>query len=284
MRCHYIPRAYLLRFCHSNEAPLIGAYDKVAKSFLHVSVGNVAVQGDYYPQEVEAQLASAVEDPANRVIESLLAMHPISDEERIALALYVAVMLKRVPAGRERARALVPGVLQDTIRGFVSHVRRLVDEQSLDPTIAEHRIDEAFELEERYTRDVPKELIVQAESPWPSAKIVAAIVGMRWRVMVTDGPIYFMTTDNPAFFFTSYGLSRAQSELCLPLNTQTALHANWQGDSPFQFVRVRQAMVKEVNRRLASKATRWLFYNQQAPWVETIANKKHLYLSESRWQ
>ena len=115
-------------------------------------------------------------------------------------------------------------------------------------------------------------------------EMVRALFGMTWRVLVSAGPQYFVTTDNPAFFFRAYGLAREESELTFPLSTTHALHGSWRAaGSDLVFLRATQRIVKEINRRLASDTERLAFYHEAAPWLLAIFSKKHPYLSIIRW-
>ena len=114
--------------------------------------------------------------------------------------------------------------------------------------------------------------------------MLRALFGMTWRVLVASGPQYFATTDNPVFFFRAYGLAREDSELSFSLSTTHALHGSWRkAGSDLIFVRATQAIVKEINRRLASDAERLAFYHEPAQWLMAILPKKEPYLSVIRW-
>lgn len=114
--------------------------------------------------------------------------------------------------------------------------------------------------------------------------VAAYIKNLRWRVLISSGPQYFITTDNPAFIFNAYGLGKDKSELCLPLSTTHLLHGSWQSaGSPLLFTPVRKVSVKEMNRRLASGAERIAFFHEPAPWLSAIVRKESPYLSIIRW-
>ena len=83
---------------------------------------------------------------------------------------------------------------------------------------------------------------------------------MTWRILLSAGPIFFVTTDDPAFYFQSLGLARKESELCIPLSTRCMLHGSWQRARPDPvFVLCEQAIVKEINRRMVGQAERLVF-------------------------
>jgi len=283
MKCHYVPRAYLLRFCSVRDAPMIWVFDKQEERFLHIPVTCAAREHGFYTDDTERALAAYVEGPANPVIHKLLEKRELRSEDRLVLALYAAVMLMRVPAKRERGRAMAPEVLDRTVREMLAEIRDHPGEAAAPPGTVQGLIKELGRLHQQFLDQLPAQVISRIESPWPTPAMVTAIASMHWRIMSSTGPSYFLTSDNPAFFFTAYGLARREAELCLPLSTKLALLGNWQGSGPLQFVTVRQKVVKEMNRRVASSSTRYLFYHTAADWVRTLALKKDHDLNRVLW-
>ena len=110
---------------------------------------------------------------------------------------------------------------------------------------------------------------------------------MTWRVLVSSGLQYFITTDNPAFFFRQegYGLGNELSELSFPLSTtQLCVHGSRQpARSELVYVPVRQRIVREINRRLISQMDRLALYHKPAPWLFAILAKQDLNLNRIQW-
>src|SRR5690348_10369538 len=102
---------------------MIWLYDKEGGEPRLVPIQKVAQSPGYYDDDVEAELASAIEAPANLVIRRLRTADPISIPQRRQLALYIGVMLMRVPYRRAKAYELVPQTLQETIEEFRSQIR-----------------------------------------------------------------------------------------------------------------------------------------------------------------
>ena len=228
-------------------------------------------------------LDKVVETPVSPILDKLHQSQPLETEERALLALYMATFLMRVPERRRRALADAPDVVDQSVDRLVREVRQLVDKQHLNNDLAMRRIAEVEEARGKLKKELPEEVIEQIRSPWPSERIVQSVFRMKWRFARTDGPIFFLTTDNPVFFFAAYGLGTSDSELSFPVSSQLALVASNAMTKDGLFVEARQSLVKEINVRLASAATRFIFYHKEASWIKTIALKKRPYLSRILW-
>jgi hypothetical protein len=283
MGSHYIPQKYLRGFAGA-DPDQVRAYDKKKRNFFEAAISKVAQERAFYEVNIEVELNVAVESPANPVIDKLRRRETINSEERAKLALYMAVMLMRVPKRRLSALEKYPGVIDKTVHRAMEEIKLIGQTTDIDPEIVSRRLKEVEEAREKFKQQPPQALTEQIRSPWPSENVVNAIHSMTWRYLVSSGPIYFLTTDNPAFFFGAYGVGREEAELSFPISSNVCLLGNWQpGRDEEQFIEVKQVAVKEMNRRNASTATRFLFYQEPAPWIETIAHKERPYLSRILW-
>lgn len=259
-------------------------FDKVSSQSREASIAKVAQEARFYEPETEVQLNQMVERPANPVIEKLLRKQRPTTEEKWSLALYIAVMLKRVPYRRHEALALVPQVLDDTVGEVRTCLMSLVGAPGVDQSLLQERLAQVETIYEKYKREPPPEVTRQIRQPWPTREMIELLKQMTWRVLETSGPNFFMTSDNPAFFFSTYGLKNPEAEVCLPLSTRYALHCCWQAaKSDLVFLGASQSFVKEVNRRLASATTRFAFYHEHAQWVHRLLSKDSPHLSRIRW-
>jgi hypothetical protein len=103
--------------------------------------------------------------------------------------------------------------------------------------------------------------------------MVQLVFGMTWRFVTTAGPSYFLTSDNPAFVFEALGLGRPGAELTFPISTTLALHGSWQFGPTDLVISTNQKTVKELNRRIARSATRFLYYHEKQDWVASISKQ-----------
>src|SRR4029079_280806 len=121
---HYVPRKYLRGFS-GPDPDKVWVYDKKERRFFEAGIGKIAQQKEFYEDDVEVELNATVESPANPVIDKLRRRQQISTEERARLAIYVAVMLMRVPHRRMKAFERYPAVLDDTVRRTMEQIRHI---------------------------------------------------------------------------------------------------------------------------------------------------------------
>jgi len=270
---HYVPRKYLRGFCEPGSDSFLWMFDKQEETFKRMRVDVIAQARQFYTPEVESQLEEFVEGPANAVIDKLRQRTSIDSGDRARLPLYVATMLRRVPHSRQRAAGWLPEVLADTVREMKDFISQAAAAGHISPSTEAERLAQADAAEEKFKKNPPQNVVEQIRTPWPTEREVQVIFAMTWRFLSTAGPSYYLTSDNPAFFFEDRGLARAESELTFPISSTLALHANWELGGQGRTYRANQQAVKELNRRTASSATRFLFYRERASWIASVAKK-----------
>ncbi len=277
---HYNPQKYLRGFSGA-DPDKVWVYDKKDGRLFDPVISKIAQEKAFYDSDVEVELNATVESPANPAIDKLRRCEPINSEERARVAFYIAVMLMRVPHRRIKALEMYPGLVDDTHHQTIEEIRHIGATTDINHEVVNRRLQEAEAARENLLRQPPQAFVDQIRSPWPSEEVVNAIWSMTWRYLVTrKGPIFFLTSDNPVFFFEAYGFGPSKSgdsgksELSFPISSNVCLLGNWQpgGDSEL-FLETTQGMVKEMNCRNASTATRFLFYREPASWIEKIARK-----------
>jgi hypothetical protein len=279
---HYVPQEYLRGFATPDDPEQIWMFDKVTKRWSRAAIHKVAQERDYFTPEVEARLTAEVESPANIALKKLRGDRVFSDADRRALAVYIAVMIKRVPRRRRKAIALIPGALESTVTELRKKVAETIPED--DPRRA-HLFEEIDRAELNLRETTPPEVLRQITEPWISREMLAAIDRMVWRFIPRYGNAsQFITSDNPAYYFEAYGVGTERSELTFPVSSALALIGNHQGTARSTiFVRVPKDWTKEVNRRVATDAERFVFSPNRASWIETLALRRDPYLSRIVW-
>jgi hypothetical protein len=282
---HFVPQRYLRNFEDPNHRGYVWVHDRYAGEGQLANIAKVAQSRNFYSQSTETILAETVERPANLVIRKLTTRQPVTDSERVQLAYYVAVMMKRIPAHRRRSSEMLPEVLADLVTEVRSYLNTLSGQVGADPEILKRRGFELDAVERKFHANPPPNVLEQIREPWPSKQMVKLLFRMTWRVLISSGPAYFLTSDNPAFYFRSFGLARKESELSFPLSTHYSLHGSWQqADSDLAFVNAEQATVKEINRRIVSEAERLVFYHHAADWLPKLFKREKLLLNKIEWQ
>jgi hypothetical protein len=282
---HFVPQRYLRNFEDRSRPGFIWLHDKRGGSVRQAEIAHVAQSKRFYSEETEVILARDVEAPGNAVMRKLTNNTSISPAERLQLANYIGVMLKRIPASRRRATEMIPGVLADLVAEVREQLNTLASNVRADPELMARRLQEVDAAERKFSLEPPPQVLEQIREPWPSKELLRVLLSMTWRVLVASGPTYFMTTDNPVFFFGAFGLGGETSELSFPLSTTHTLHGCWKrAGSDLVFVGTEQRIVKEINRRLASTTERLAFYHEPAPWLLKILSKTTPYLSVIHWE
>jgi len=281
---HYVPQHYLKGFEVPDQPGLVWMYDKAQRGFRKLPIKAVAQRPSFYSTDTESLLSDGVEGPAHAALDSLRRGYEPSLKDRAALALYVAVMIMRVPAKRQWAQELYPGVIDGVIDRVGSQVEEWAKNPAADQELVARRRAELESARERFMRDPPKAIIDQVNSPWPSQRIALGVYSMTWRVMPAPKDAPFLTSDNPVFFFRSFGLGRAESELTFALCSRLALFADRQGPKGATFMLAeRRSLAREVNRRIASGADRFVFSCQNAEWIPRLAHRADPKLKRITW-
>jgi hypothetical protein len=122
---HFVPQAYLRGFQDPSNPDFIWVQSRREPDPRSASIEDVAQSRNFYDPEIEKLLASSVEGPANPVLAKLRAGELPTDRERIALAVYLATMIKRVPKNRIRGRAMAPQILDEVVSRFRGQVQQL---------------------------------------------------------------------------------------------------------------------------------------------------------------
>lgn len=278
---HYIPQRYLEGFADPQHPTRIWQFDKKLGLFsgASASIKKIAQERDFYPPDTETQLNKKVELPANNVIEKLRNGASLTDSDRIPLAIYMATMMYRVPAKRQRAYDSLPEVLSGTIDRYKRIVDAALNKNEINDLTAAMRIAEADSLYLRFAEDPPEEAIEQIRTPWPSRELTQILLNMNWYLIRSTGPSYFVTSDNPMFTFDCWGVTHRHSEFTFPLARDLALFGTWQSVKKRSNPDTAQNLVKEANRRIISAAHRFIFSHQPAEWIPVVAGNPEPYLS-----
>ena len=152
---------------------------------------------DYYSERDERRLNQEVEKPAQGPLNKLRTGSQITDEERRRVSVYVAVMIDRVPRGRDRRLKKFP----ESKEKLFSTYRRDPEAEALRlNTTPETLLREVAKLEQGLEARPPTrkhDLIRFHRVP---QKTSSAIYSMTWRIIKSDRSGQFLTSDNPVFF------------------------------------------------------------------------------------
>lgn len=280
---HYVPQAHLRRFQIDDSPGFVWMYDKQTEKFSKAAVKKVAQEADFYPEEVEKALAEVVERPANMCIDKLLRKEKLDNGERTSLSLYMLIMATRGPRQRRKSLELAPKVL----KGVVDETRQEIEKAAGNRSESEQsqrQLEELKAAEERFSKQLPENLVELIRTPFWSEQTVEGLHNMRWHILPAPGGTHFVTADTPAHFFECWGVGNAESEFTFPISRDFALIGEHQNSWGLAFDKPQVQLAREINRRILSHAERFVFSPMKAPWIPTVAHKSDPYLSRILWQ
>jgi len=281
---HYVQQALLRHFQDPNKPGFIWTYIRDEEEPRLLPIDKVAQSPDFYDDDVERDLNVLVERPTTPILDALRRGETPDAAGRTAIALYAATCIKRVPRAREQGKGLIPHALNVVVEGLRAELPEL---SGGDPIRLEKLRTDLEAAYEKYRIAPPPEVLDQLRDPRPTQKMVNALLGMSWRLVMTEPPELFLTSDNPLFYFEGLGVGNTTSEFAFPLSPTRCLHGCFQPLRLGGSLELRQAerpFVHEVNRRMANNATKLLFANVKAEFPITLLRKgRDHYLSRINW-
>ena len=226
----------------------------------------IAHESGMYPDEVEQYLANQIENPARVAIDKVRNLAPLDSADRLALASYIVALWKRVPEGRRRASERMPEVAASVKADILARIDKLVAEDPGLSTIADEKRDQVTSIISLYEEDPPPDIWHKSLRTEFTPRVADSLLSMEWRYLHTKD-LMFLASDNPVFFFAHEGIGQPTSELTLPFSSSVALWANRSEKPPASIVQASPVAVREINRRAAYNATRFVFSTDNDPWI-----------------
>ena len=267
---HYVPQFYLRGF---TEGDRLWVHDRETQRSFPSQPKAIANENYLYTEELEQHLANEVEDPAKGAIEAIRARVTPVGADREALARYIVALWKRVPEGRTRVIEGVPEVAASLRLKYTAELEAAADSEPTLRDRANARLAELNAALDKFTREPPPEVWHHNLTRDSSPRVVESLLSMTWRFLWTDTH-QFLTCDNPVFFFSHEGIGKPSSELSLPLSSSVALWANRRPSTGSNFLEARPAAVRELNRRMAVNATRFVYSKRQEGWILPFVRKR----------
>jgi hypothetical protein len=280
---HYVPQRHLRRFEIDYRPGFVWMYDKKTGKWSEAAVSKVAQQADYFSPEVEKALAQVVEHPGNVCIDKLISRIKLDNTERSQLALYMMIMATRGPGPRKKLSATAANTVKEVLDETRTQIEEWIAEEGDDCDLAKARLKELEELESKYSSELPTNLLAQIREPFWSKNTVECILNMGWHILPAPKGSYFVTSDSPAHFFEGIGLGTPLSEFTFPISKEIALIGEHVRPRAVMYERAQSQIAKEVNRRILSKADRFVFSPKKEVWIETVSQKTNPYLCQIRW-
>lgn len=270
---HYVPRYYLSGFTQDSTPPLIWVYEKGSIKVFATQVENVACETYYFPNDFENYLANEIEAPANNILRKIKEKKIITAKDKIILSNYITVLWKRVPEGKRRLNEKAPKISSDIKKGLFKKIENLKIKYPSKANLLEKRRLEAQDILEKFKNKPPEDIWRSVIPPEKTPRATSILSQMTWRFFMCKEPNAFITSDNPVFFFKDIGIGKIYSELTFPISSYITLWATWRPIDEGYFP-ANNHVVKEINRRTASEATRYIYFSKKRDWIITLANKE----------
>jgi hypothetical protein len=290
-RQHYVPRGYLAAFTDpatpAGQEPYIWVYERETAEPYARSPRKLAVRTHYYSFATESgeldttveEFLSKIESTGIRLIQRLIAGEApdsFTEEDRGALAYFIALMSVRIPGFR------------DSVEKFAADVMRKVALVSaLHPEHFERTMREAYAAKGEKPPEnieVVRQFVLSGEyelitSPlWSLQALIELaptgaqyIYRYQWRILRASTGVRFITSDNPLVLVSTEKLPAPYNwgtgwetpwmEATLPLSPDTCLLISLH--HPQGIEAIHAGTVNEINLRTASYATEAVYSSVQ---------------------
>ena len=187
-------------------------------------------------------------------------------------------MLLRVDRGLERMKTNAPKVLERVFYNVENQLTRLIEVHPSKRNILQQRLQELASLKPKYEKEFPIEIWYELIHSNALPQIRAILPAMTWVFFASNKKQHFLTSNNPVFFFEWLGIGRPESEITFALSSTVALWATWRNVKE-GYIPIKENLIREINRRIVSIATKYVYYSEEAQWVVNLINKKNFRLN-----
>jgi len=270
---HYIPQYYLKGFASPSD-DMVWVYEKGSLLKFQTHIKNIAHETDYYSSEVEKYLANEIENPANSVIKKIRDRKQLTQSEKVKLAIYMVVMLKRVPQSKIRMENMAPAVAQSLQQKWDKKISKSILENPSQADLFEKSRADIKGYLKKYLKNIPKDLWLELIPPEKTPNIVKIIPQMKWLFLTCEKWSAFLTCDNPVFYFESIGIGKPESEITFPISSNIVLRATYRNNIQEEYLPIKNQDIKEINRRTVTNATRFIYHARDEDWIPRFINKR----------
>jgi hypothetical protein len=292
---HVLPKLYLKGFVVKKDEPFVWVYqrgqpynpgsnrynhrDKIEKNPYVDTITNAGAELDFFadPQkdgskdfETFENILESLEKPANAIFDKLRAHQVIDREEKYIFSRYIVLMQRRVWAGREQVKELLPEIIAGS-----KPSREYLEKTKLPNT---PKLQAKWKIEVEKLSSQPDHHIKvhnHLAAIAPNSFMVLALQEMTWTFYVASNPCAFFTGDNPVFVPKNNGLGKNNSELSFPISNDVVLNASWDRKRKEGFEEAKSQIVKEINHRTISQSSK-IYFSQNQEWVVTMLDKGNL--------
>jgi len=278
-RHHYLPEFYLRGFVDPDNEPYLWIYEKGDTEIRKASPKDAAVLRNYYSfttpegekdSETFEDFLAEIETQVAPILQKIQAEESLEQAERQWFALFVALIMTRVPNWRENSEKGFAQVIKKCNKVWAAHDEGFRTWVAGFETSTGKKINTSIEelqktfLEERYDLKVNPQLSL--DFILLAVKLSPVFYDMTWSFLKATDDYKFVTSDNPIHRRTStpgpppfagVGLLNKNVELTLPISKDLAFLGSWKDVKGY--VQLNNQMVREITRRTVLSASRFVF-------------------------
>jgi hypothetical protein len=293
-RHHFVPEFYLHGFVDPTAPLRLWIIDKEGGEPYPSTPRDAGLQKHFYSfttpegtrdsDTVEDALA-LIENDAAPVWRKVVAREPMTNAERSIVAVFLSILMTRVPRYRENIEKLTAEVVKRSNKIMASHVAfpewlaNKSRERGKPMSVVEARKAAEFLRSDRYD--------VTVHPVWTlttiSGEFAKAFHAMNWIFLVARGKHRFVTSDNPLFYadpsfndqaplYRGVGLMSEYIEVTCPISRDIALLASW-AEYPKPYLSVTDSLVKKINLRTIFAASRFVYSSQRSDGLTRLVQR-----------
>lgn len=281
---HILPELYLKGFVISSNEPFIWVYKrgesyspgrgKITNNPYKDSIKRITTR-DYYafPNEDGKKdfesyenFLEKVEKTADKVLAKLRSKQMPTADDKEVFSRYLVQMHRRVPSYR-RTLARVAESIVSQFELSKDELEKLGLPDTEDTRRNVKAIATGSAMKEGFDTRLHLKVITLLEN----SRITNVLSRMSWRFFVAPDGHSFLTGDNP-LSICRWGLSKPDAEFSIPISSDICLAGTALKFSE-GFLPARPLILKELNRRTASNAARFLYFSKNESWVVALLNK-----------
>jgi hypothetical protein len=182
-------------------------------------------------------------------------------------------MSNRVDRGRERVNKIASEVMPQGFDNINNNMIRLIKEHPEKKEVLENQLAKLPQLRPKLEKEFPRTMWHYNLNPQVLPQFLGDLRSMTWIFLTSKNKHAFITSDNPVYF---EGSGRPEPRVIFPICSTTVLLASWHDKIREDYYNVKDSFVREINKRIASEVTRYVFYSQNDPGIISLVNKKNL--------
>lgn len=263
MRHHYVPQFYLRRF--ANQKNQLRAFRRSTREMSRIGVRQAASEigfydvkesEDYSKEFVEELLGQKVENFAALAFQRLDETWPPSEEDRVWLALFMAVQIVRTPEQRFMMNEIADLATKLQIKGV-----RLGDGPAIDPLpVASEELESmVFPASPEFAWGSALEMAATKMAPMLAGEFVWHLFESDKRVLATsDRPVmYWVNEPDP---LRGVGLGTAD-DVYMPVDSRKMLGLTRDRRLESSKLSLPRAIARQMNRYLLAYSYEWVYHD-----------------------